>query len=111
MRTLSEEVRLFRKRYTSHNNPTEVMNELLRLAEIIYYPRYGKSLHKARKDWEKKKNTRKRFLNYVSCFVCGAPHQCRHHIILLKNGGSNGKRNVIPLCNSCHAEIHPWLKK
>lgn len=33
-----------------------------------------------------------------------------HHMVLLKNGGSNEKLNLIGLCFSCHAEIHPWLK-
>ena len=43
------------------------------------------------------------------CFVCSNPSQQRHHIILLKNGGSNHRRNIIKLCIDCHKEIHPYL--
>ena len=44
------------------------------------------------------------------CLVCGVPAQVRHHIILLTHGGVNWLTNLAPLCNVCHAEIHPWLK-
>jgi len=33
-----------------------------------------------------------------------------HHIIGIKNGGNDQKRNRIGICRKCHAEIHPWLK-
>lgn len=46
----------------------------------------------------------------TKCFVCLEPAHCRHHIIQLQNGGLNQKKNVVSLCNGCHAEIHPWLK-
>lgn len=32
-----------------------------------------------------------------------------HHIITIKNGGRNQKKNLIPCCDSCHAQIHIWL--
>lgn len=43
------------------------------------------------------------------CFVCGSKPDVRHHIIQLQNGGINSKRNLVSLCNRCHAEIHPHL--
>ncbi len=44
------------------------------------------------------------------CAVCeNAPH-VRHHIVQIQNGGLNNRKNLILLCNLCHAEIHPWLK-
>jgi hypothetical protein len=46
----------------------------------------------------------------TKCFVCLGKASCRHHIIQLQNGGLNQKKNIVSLCNSCHAEIHPWLK-
>lgn len=49
-------------------------------------------------------------LVFVRCFACGGKPHVRHHIILVKNGGLNSRRNLIPLCHRCHAEIHPWLK-
>jgi 5-methylcytosine-specific restriction endonuclease McrA len=41
--------------------------------------------------------------------VCGKIAGARHHIIALGKGGDNRKRNIVSLCNECHAEIHPWL--
>lgn len=43
------------------------------------------------------------------CFACSLPSQQRHHIILLKNGGSNHRRNIIKICFDCHKCIHPYL--
>lgn len=45
------------------------------------------------------------------CWVCDKSEAFfHHHIITLKNGGLNSRRNLIPCCNSCHSEIHPWIK-
>lgn len=45
------------------------------------------------------------------CFVCNGKSECRHHIISLNQGGcQSAKRNIVSLCNGCHANIHPWLK-
>jgi hypothetical protein len=44
------------------------------------------------------------------CFVCGKQGRARHHIIQLQNGGINARRNLVILCEPCHAKIHPWLK-
>jgi GTPase SAR1 family protein len=46
----------------------------------------------------------------TKCFVCLGQAHCRHHIIQLQHGGLNQKKNIVSLCSSCHAEIHPWLK-
>lgn len=45
------------------------------------------------------------------CWVCRARNaQHRHHVVLLKNGGSvASKSNIVLLCESCHADIHPWM--
>ncbi len=43
------------------------------------------------------------------CFVCGGKHHHRHHIVPLKNGGSNHYRNVIPVCKDCHKLVHNWM--
>lgn len=57
----------------------------------------------------KRKNPDKKFNS--PCFVCSEKAQCRHHMIQLQYGGINCGRNIIRLCNRCHAEIHPWLKR
>lgn len=45
------------------------------------------------------------------CLVCKVKKaDCIHHIILLKHGGTNGKNNLLPICNNCHKKIHDWLK-
>lgn len=46
------------------------------------------------------------------CFACGlTKNRIWHHVIQLQNGGYNARRNLVEICNQCHAEIHPWLKK
>ena len=32
-----------------------------------------------------------------------------HHIVPVSRGGEDDPRNLISLCNDCHAAIHPWL--
>ena len=45
------------------------------------------------------------------CQCCRASDAiCYHHIILLKNGGADVKRNRILICQECHEKIHPWMK-
>jgi len=48
---------------------------------------------------------------YDNCFICLEKGDVRHHLIQLGQGGSNDKRNIITLCNSCHIKIHPWMTK
>lgn len=57
----------------------------------------------------------RRLLKYFAegnCKVCEKrPAQVKHHIIQIQHGGPDVWWNRIDLCNFCHAEIHPWLKK
>lgn len=46
---------------------------------------------------------------FGKCFVCEKPATARHHIVQLQSGGINSKKNIVSLCDECHAEIHPWL--
>ena len=43
------------------------------------------------------------------CYCCQFYAQVRHHVIPLSRGGRNKYNNIVPLCKSCHAKIHPWL--
>lgn len=43
------------------------------------------------------------------CIVCQRVASHRHHIRPLYRRGDNAKSNIVHLCRSCHAEIHPWL--
>jgi 5-methylcytosine-specific restriction endonuclease McrA len=44
-----------------------------------------------------------------NCWACGSVAEHRHHIISLHRGGENRRKNVIPLCRSCHQQIHPFM--
>lgn len=87
---------------------------------FIYYSIKGatfelqkKMMQKSREKFDRDKDRRVRYMFQKGdvCFACGGTPNVRHHIIWLKNGGRNCKRNICFLCFSCHAEIHPWLKK
>jgi 5-methylcytosine-specific restriction endonuclease McrA len=43
------------------------------------------------------------------CFICTGKADVMHHIIQLCNGGSNSRWNLVPLCDSCHRDVHPWM--
>jgi len=43
------------------------------------------------------------------CFTCSGTVKHRHHIVQLQHGGINVPRNIVGLCERCHAEIHDWL--
>ncbi len=46
------------------------------------------------------------------CFCCRSEDRSIiwHHIVLVKHGGSERLSNQVPLCDPCHALVHPWLK-
>jgi len=84
---------------------------LVRMAGLKIHYRNHESLSVKRQKFDESKsvlhkmNTRR---NEV-CFACGLPATARHHVIQLQNGGINSRKNVISLCDGCHAHIHPWL--
>ena len=56
-------------------------------------------------------NKWKQFKQWQICFACkSSPIQHIHHIIMLKNGGTNQNKNLIGLCEECHCLIHDWMK-
>lgn len=40
------------------------------------------------------------------CEVCGEPMKDVHHIIPVREGGTNDEDNLICLCRSCHQKAH-----
>ena len=41
------------------------------------------------------------------CNMCGSEQNLQmHHIIPIRNGGTNELENLIPLCKNCHQDIH-----
>ena len=93
--------RVFKKRYVL-KELSEKLEKLQQLSEIkVKLPQHPSySYKRARK---KKHPTRK------PCWVCKGKATCQHHIILLKNGGSDGGINRIPICEACHKQIHSWM--
>ena len=46
------------------------------------------------------------------CFGCRSDgRHAWHHIIQIQHGGSNYVRNIVSLCDACHADVHPWLER
>lgn len=44
------------------------------------------------------------------CFCgCGRQAVHAHHVIQLQNGGADILKNKVPVCEECHADIHPWM--
>lgn len=59
---------------------------------------------------QKRKSGKSKLEYKTTCFVCKENEAyCNHHIQLLVNGGVNSEYNLIPICKSCHRQIHSWL--
>lgn len=87
--------------------PEEVkLAALQEMAALKFTFNYRQSVaaRRVRFDWVKKR--RHNLKSYSSCFVCGAPATCRHHIIEIANGGHSAKRNLVSLCEECHFKVH-----
>ncbi len=54
---------------------------------------------------EAKRNPRHSLQSHPRCFICLGPARERHHIIALKNGGRNWKKNLVSLCKRCHDKV------
>lgn len=96
------------------NGGVRTSNERLKIltdySQIVI--NYSSETYKKRVDFNQVKETLHKSSKSINrkCFVCLGQAHCRHHIIQLKNGGMNDKKNLVSLCNSCHANIHPWLQ-
>lgn len=89
----------------------EKLSELIRVANtVLIVYRNGQSNVYVRERFNKVKFQRHSLHSHKKCFVCPNDATERHHIIPIKNGGKNSKKNLVSLCENCHAEVHPWLK-
>ena len=88
----------------------EKRKELRKMSELTFSFKRRSALLVRRESFNKIKFDRHSLKSHKNCFICLQPANIRHHIIGLKNGGTNARRNLVSLCNHCHADIHPWLK-
>lgn len=99
------------KWYISCVGKRETIEMLQLLGTVVTGCKVSKvPLAKKRMKFDKIKSTRHQFKSHKNCFACRGLGEVRHHIIWLKHGGLNSKKNIVTLCRPCHAEIHPWLK-
>lgn len=86
---------------------------LKKLAAVVIRYQHQRPLVERREEFERIKSTMHKLYirRHEICFSCGRPTEARHHLIQLQNGGINCRKNVVSLCNECHAEIHPWLRQ
>jgi len=66
---------------------------------------YYKFLNKNQTEINAAKEICKKSANYI-CACCGGPGRDAHHIIYLRDGGSNDQNNLICLCRGCHERVH-----
>lgn len=88
------------------HNMAEKLRAVLELSEAGEYWIKAKKRNKLRAKFDKKKYSKP----LGRCFICAGKADCFHHLIPISRGGSYHWGNVVPLCNGCHASIHPWLK-
>jgi hypothetical protein len=99
------------KHFVSKKNKDFTLDILKTIGEItVLWEHKPNVLAKKRMRFDKVKNKRHRFKSHKYCFSCRGKGEVRHHIVWLKYGGLNSKRNLVTLCKLCHSEIHPWLK-
>lgn len=102
------------RRHTSKSKREDVITALRQAGQFkILYSNPMLNTNKVRREkFDRVKNIRKRyrFQPKDQCLACGQHPDVRHHIIWLINGGRNNRRNICFLCNTCHAQVHPWLQ-
>lgn len=84
-----------------------VMKWLKYYSEIRIDYKGGMTIAEVRDKFTAQKRAKRLFR--ARCMTCGVPCECRHHVIQIQNGGRNEKKNLVPLCDGCHGQIHPWL--
>lgn len=85
------------------------LDKLIDMSKVVISYNKQASLKVRRDKFNLIKFKRHSLKSHHKCFVCEDVADVRHHIVLLNNGGINSKRNLVSLCNSCHAKIHNWL--
>ncbi len=103
-----------RQFYVQASEVTEVAGRIALLRYVAENIRFSvidrRTLQKRRRAFDSNKNA-KFPLEGALCWACGKDkHIIRHHVIPLQNGGGpQVVKNVVMLCEYCHADVHPWL--
>lgn len=93
----------------THYAPSVKLQALREMAEVRIPYKKQSPLSRRREQFDRVKHRLCRARLGSKCFVCFRPGFNRHHIVQLNNGGINSRRNLVILCNACHAQVHPWL--
>lgn len=100
------------KTYKSPKPKDYTLGRLKDIGELVVFRNNDTAKNqKRRAGFEYVKKHRHSLKSHKTCLACLAPAEVRHHIIWIKHGGLNSKKNLVSLCRECHAFIHPWLKK
>jgi hypothetical protein len=103
-----ERLKQFASQFAHAHKPAVRLKLLQEMAELKFgtiapkfQPLIRAEFDKNKRNWLKLKGI---------CAVCYAVPNVRHHIVQIQNGGLNNPKNLMLLCNPCHAKIHPWLQ-
>lgn len=114
LKRIKHDLKHFWRLFNNLHGINERIELLSEYAERKYFFRYPKLRYvRVRKSFSKKQSrARYRVPGYHSfpCKVCGIAESIKHHIIQVQHGGDNRNMNLIRVCESCHAAIHPWLE-
>ena len=103
-----ERLERFAKQFSQAHKPAIKLKLLREMAELKYSTVKAKLQPLIRQEFDQNKH---KWLKLKGvCAVCMNQPNVRHHIVQIQNGGLNNRKNLMLLCNPCHAEIHPWLK-
>jgi hypothetical protein len=104
-------LRQFLQYFATLRKPRKKLAALREIAEMEFRFTEKDRLKERRALFDKHKDWKLPLEPNTKCIVCNNTAQLRHHIVQLRNGGTNGHLNLIPLCVPCHEEIHPWMKQ
>ena len=85
----------------------QIIEHLRKLTEIQQFN--AQPYLQRRRAFNKKKW--KYYKKWKTCAACKKESvQHIHHLVMLKNGGTNRPENLIGLCRVCHCAIHDWME-
>lgn len=92
-------------------SPEQKLAALIEMSKLKISYHTQQPAHVRREKFDDAKQKLHPWRRFPVCFICGNQAQHRHHIIQLKNGGINSKKNLISACVLCHIKIHPWMEE